>query len=161
MQSPNPVLYEQATECAICGKESVGHVEHIMVNKPGQKECGSCGELKDHENHIETSQSKDSYRKPIALRLDLIPPLALRRIAAVYEEGANVYGESKYISSPMPHSNVVNHLINHLTLAQSGDKSEDHWAKVAWAAFTMMVYDELGIGNEDLTHYGVRPKGSH
>lgn len=133
---------------------------HRFENKPGISDCGLCGFAKDHETHTKSSDSDDTYRKPIAVRFDLIPPIALRRLAAIYEEGAKVYGESRYISEPMQHSNVVNHLISHLNLAQSGDATEDHWAKVAWAAFTMMVYTEFDLGEHDLASYGVRPKAS-
>lgn len=154
----------QTTECAVCGRETADSIHlmaiqlHIMRNVPGQSACGLCGNSKKHELHIETSSSKNTYRKPILGRFDLIPPVALRRLSMVYEEGATTYGESKYVSSPMPHSNVVNHLVNHLNLAQSGDTSEDHWAKIAWAAFTMIVYEDLDIGTKDLTNYGVKPK---
>lgn len=133
---------------------------HPFINRAGQIDCAGCGLTKDHFNHIQSSQSVDSYRKPIAYRFDLIPMLSLRRVAAIYEEGAKVYGESKYISSPMRYSNVVNHLINHLNLYISGDISEDHLAKVVWACNTLMVYTEKGIGDNDITDYGVIPHDS-
>jgi len=132
-------------------------LSHVFVNLPGVSHCGNCGQDSNHPAHIKDSSNK-TYRKPIKGRFDLIPPVALRALAEIYEEGANVYGESKYISSPMPHSVVVNHMINHLTLAQSGDRSEDHWAKIAWAAFTMIVYERFGIGKADLTAYGIVSK---
>jgi len=127
---------------------------HKFINMPEKRECGGCGQELSHPDHIQPQ----TYRKPIKGRFDLIPPVALRALSKIYEEGANVYGESQYISSPMPHSVVINHLINHLTLAQSGDKSEDHWAKIAWAAFTMIVYESMDLGEADLTRYGVVPK---
>lgn len=130
---------------------------HEFVNIPGKIACGECGFTKDYVTH-KLAPGKETYRKPIYTRYDLIPPIALHALARVYAEGAEVYGDSKYISSPMPHSNVVNHLINHLNLAQCGDRTEDHWAKVAWAAFTMIVYEKLGIGEADLANYGVVSK---
>lgn len=130
---------------------------HPFVNVPGRPNCGFCNRPVFDITHTE-STTKPTYRKPIHARFDLLPPIALRRVAEVYEEGAQVYGESRYISQPMAHSNVVNHLINHLNLAQCGDDSEDHWAKVAWAALTMIVYKELGLGEDDLSAYGVVPK---
>lgn len=130
--------------------------QHYFVNIPGDILCGECHGISADTVHKFQSTQVISYRKPIAVRFDLIPPLALRRLAAIYEEGAQVYGTSKYVTSPMPHSNVVNHLINHLNLLQTGDKTEDHAAKIAWAACTLMVYEELGIGEADLTNYGVK-----
>lgn len=130
---------------------------HRFVNIPGQLVCGQCETDKDSEWHEKELGVKETYRKPISVRYDLIPPIALHQLAQVYAEGATVYGESKYITSPMAHSNVVNHLINHLNLAQCGDRSENHWAKIAWAAFTMIVYEQFNLGEADLTNYGVNP----
>ena len=97
----------------------------------------------------EGSEGAKSYRVPIALRFDLIPPVALRRLAAIYEEGAQTYGEVTYLSRQLPMSVVINHLLNHLTLHEIGDRSEDHFAKVAWAAFTLMALEEAFSGETE------------
>ena len=99
-------------------------------------------------------EAGSSYRVPIGTRFDLIPPLALRRLADVYGEGAVKYGESEYLSRVLKASNVINHMVNHLLLFMVGDKKEDHAAKVAWGAFTLMVLEELKPNMLDVRNYG-------
>ena len=99
-------------------------------------------------------EAGSSYRVPISTRFDLIPPLALRRLADVYGEGAVKYGESEYLSRVLKASNVINHMVNHLLLFMVGDKKEDHAAKVAWGAFTLMVLEELKPNMLDVRNYG-------
>lgn len=110
---------------------------------------------------IETLSATDaSYRIPIKWRFDLIPPLVLRELAAIYEEGAKKYGPSKYIEKPLPFSVLLNHLTNHLNLYCSGDRTEKHLAKVLWGVATMMTLERLiedhrlPINMYDLTAYG-------
>lgn len=97
-----------------------------------------------HVTHIQDHSAKDaSYRIPIEWRFDLIPPLVLRELAAIYEEGARKYGPSKYIEKPLPFSVLLNHLTNHLNLYCSGDRSEKHLAKVLWGVATMMTLVDM------------------
>lgn len=102
------------------------------------------------------SEGTKSYRVPIAWRFDLIPPVFLRRLAAIFEEGAHKYGENTYLEKPLPFSVIMNHLMNHLLLYWSGDRSEDHLAKVAWGVAAMMAQEETGKADNDLRRYGVR-----
>lgn len=108
------------------------------------------------------SEGSKSYRIPITLRFDLIPPVALRRVAATYEEGAKVYGEATYIERRLPFSVVINHMLNHLTLYETGDRSEDHLAKIAWAALTLITLEEVYGGTDeaeaviDVSEFGAR-----
>lgn len=105
-----------------------------------------------------------SYRIPIPFRYDLIPPVFLRELSEIYEEGVHKYGPAKYIENPLPWSVIVNHLINHLNLWISGDRSEKHLGKVAWGVATLMVYERLlqnHLINEnlnDLSEYGAEAK---
>jgi len=115
---------------------------------------------------LRPSDSGITYRKPIGIRFDLIPPAALRRLAAIYEEGARVYGPSTYVFSNIPMSNVINHMYNHLTLYEIGDRDEDHLAKCAWAFMTLMTLERERPGANDVCSYGVRsaaepPNGVH
>lgn len=106
------------------------------------------------------SAANKSYRVPLQLRYDLIPPLILERLAAIYEEGAQRYGEAKYLEKPLPYSIVYNHLMNHLMLWAKGDVSEDNLAKVMWGVATLMVYEDLHKNfpvlpiNNDMSGYG-------
>lgn len=108
---------------------------------------------------VEGSEGSNSYRVPIELRYDLIPPLMLKRLAAIYEEGAKKYGQAKYIEKPLPYSVIVNHLLNHLNLWISGDRKEDHLAKVLWGVTSLMVLEEMRENGlvenmNDLSRYG-------
>jgi hypothetical protein len=111
------------------------------------------------------SASKSSYRIPIKYRFDLIPPVFLRQLAEVYEEGAQNYGEAKYIEKPLPYSVILNHLMNHLLKYCEGDRSELHMAKVAWAAATIINLDSIAQDKvlpaqccqiSDLSKYGAK-----
>src|SRR5688572_29544574 len=86
------------------------------------------GCLKVLEGHageclVEGSEGKNSYRIPIPYRFDLIPPIFLRELSEVYEEGSRKYGDAKYLEEPLPNSVIMNHLINHILLWWAGDRS--------------------------------------
>lgn len=117
--------------------------------------------LKETQNKAAGSEGSNSYRIPIPFRFDLIPPIFLRELSEIYEEGAVKYGDAKYIESPLPASVVVNHLMNHLLLWISGDRSEKHLGKVAWGIATLMVLEDLANNaliesTNDLSQYGSR-----
>jgi hypothetical protein len=100
-----------------------------------------------------------SYRKPIAIRLDLIPSRPLVRLASIYEEGAKEYGPSNYLKSDrkLPASVVYNHMLNHLFLWLQGDRTEDQLAKVAWGVMTLMVLEEYRPDMLDMFEFGIKP----
>jgi hypothetical protein len=76
-----------------------------------------------------------------------IPPCALRRLAKVYKEGRIKYGHIWL--NGLPWSETFDHLQEHLEKWLEGNTEEDHLAKVAWAAFTLMYYEEHYPGNDD------------
>lgn len=109
---------------------------------------------------VEGSEGSKSYRVPLTLRYDLIPWLMLSRLAAIFEEGAQKYGESAYIKKPLPFSVVLNHIMNHLNLYINGDRSEDHLSKIIWGFTSMMVLEKLHEEGSiepqnDLATYGI------
>lgn len=87
-------------------------------------------------------------RKGAPPRYDLIPPSSLRRLAMIYSEGAESYGPHNWLKG-YEYGDVLNHAIEHLNRYLQGDKSEDQLAKVAWACFTMMFYDDWMPGRFD------------
>lgn len=109
------------------------------------------------------SEGSKSYRVPLTLRYDLIPRIMLRRLAAIFEEGAKKYGEQKYTTHPMPFSVLLNHIDNHMNLYIIGDRQEDHLAKVIWGITAMIVLEEMadkGLLDDqnDLRPYGIQVK---
>ena len=86
------------------------------------------------------------------VRFDLISPVALRRLATTYSEGAVKYGDNNWRKG-MEFSNVINHVLEHINayLANKGDKEhEDHLAHAAWGLFTLMDQEETAPGFNDL-----------
>ena len=74
-------------------------------------------------------------------RYDLISPIALRRLARTYAEGAKKYGDYNWLKG-IPGSDLVNRIIRHLMLFLLGDQSEDHLAHAAWNIFALIHFQE-------------------
>lgn len=90
-------------------------------------------------------------------RFDLIPVGAISEVAAVYGKG-----EIKYPSGPegpnwmkgMPWSWNVAAMFRHLYKWLSGQKYDEedgihHLAHVAWHCFTLMTFEQKGLGTDD------------
>ena len=85
------------------------------------------------------------------VRYDLIPPLALRRLAQRYALGAKTHGDHNW-KLGMSRDVIYNHLVRHLMLYWEGDRSDDHLAAVAWGCCALMWYDDFtqeGGGHEN------------
>ena len=82
-------------------------------------------------------------------RYDLISPFAMKRLAVIYSEGAETHGDSNW-EKGVPLDATLNHLERHLQMwkmeMKSGEKigEDDHMAKVAWGAFAILHYEEVG-----------------
>ncbi len=74
-------------------------------------------------------------------RYDLISPIALRRLAETYAEGARKYNDYNWTKG-FPYSDVMNHLQKHLEQWKCGDDSEDHLAHAMFGLATLMHYEE-------------------
>lgn len=74
-------------------------------------------------------------------RMDLVCPTGLLRLAAIYKEGADKYGDTNWCRG-IPVSVMLNHLETHLQRWKKGDRTEDHLAKIAWGVFSIMHYEE-------------------
>ena len=93
---------------------------------------------------------KDDTKK---LRYDLIPPYPLAELAEVYTIGARKYGDGNYLKG-IAWSRITAALMRHLEAWRMGDTvdQEDrqhHLASVAWCAFTLMLFELEGIGEDD------------
>lgn len=83
------------------------------------------------------------------LRFDLIPPNALKRLAARYAMGAEKYGDHNYLKG-IPYSNIINHLEAHLNKFKTQRcVSDDNLAAIAWAACSLMVFEDQGRDDLD------------
>ena len=72
-------------------------------------------------------------------RYDLIPYSSLKRVADLYEKGANEYGERNW-EKGMPLTRFLDSAIRHLFQRISSEKDEDHLAAGCWNA---MGYIEI------------------
>lgn len=89
------------------------------------------------------------------LRYDLISPVGLRRLAERYHKGDVNYPPFNYLRG-INASNVIMHLMAHLEKYRAGDRTDDHLAAVAWAAFTLMHYEETRFHLMDIESYPLR-----
>jgi hypothetical protein len=64
-------------------------------------------------------------------RFDLIPTMPLRRIAGLYERGAEKYGDRNW-QKGQPLMRYVDSALRHLNCLVAGEPDEDHAAAVAW-----------------------------
>ena len=83
-------------------------------------------------------------------RFDLISPLALKRFAVHFENGARKYGDrnwekGQYLSA------FLDSAIRHLYCYLEGDRSEDHLAAAMWNA-------HCAIHTEEMIERGLLPK---
>jgi hypothetical protein len=79
-------------------------------------------------------------------RYDLIPPKPLKRLALVYEKGANKYGENNW-KKGMKVSRVLDSALRHIFLYMEGDDVEDHLAQAAWNIFAALEFDETELND--------------
>ena len=85
-------------------------------------------------------------------RYDLIPPSAVRREAIIMAEGAETHGDRNW-EQGVPIHVCLNHLERHLNLYKSGDRSEDHLAKIRVNAGFIIHFEEKDndrISNSEL-----------
>jgi hypothetical protein len=71
------------------------------------------------------------------LRFDLIAMVGLFRLAMHYGHGAIKYADRNW-EKGLPLSSFMKSAMSHIVKYMMGDRSEDHWAAVAWNAFGFM-----------------------
>jgi len=99
----------------------------FQVKDSGQREAFETGALRD------TQDDKPRY--------DLIPIIALKRIANLYAKGAKKYGERNF-EKGIPSSRYIASLMRHLFQYLEGDKEEDHAAAVCFNILGIMYNEE-------------------
>lgn len=105
---------------------------------------------------FETGMVRDTQTgKP---RYDLIPSLALRRVADLYARGAEKYGDNNWHKG-QPFSRTLASLERHLHQFKDGETDEDHLAAVVWNTLAIMHYQETGRDElDDLPRFGTSKK---
>lgn len=74
-------------------------------------------------------------------RYDLLPPLALRRLAQLYERGAMKY-EARNWEKGIPVARMFDSAIRHLFQALAGEHDEDHLIAAAWNILGIVEFEE-------------------
>ncbi len=103
---------------------------------------------------LATGSQRDSRRGKG--RFDLIPALPLKRLAGLYERGAEKYGDRNW-EKGQPLSWYLDSLARHLNDFMGGDRSEDHITAVAWNAFGFIATEakiKLGLLPAELNDVG-------
>lgn len=70
-------------------------------------------------------------------RYDLIPPMAVKRLAQLYERGAEKYEDNNWRQGQNL-SSTADSMLRHAYDYLSGDRSEDHIGAVIWNAIALM-----------------------
>jgi hypothetical protein len=96
--------------------------------------------VKDEPLHIYESGANRSDRTGKG-RFDLVPPLALARLARHYEVGGVLHGDRNW-EFGFPISRCCDSVMRHIGQYIAGDRSEDHLAAVGWQVFAAMHFEE-------------------
>ncbi len=97
--------------------------------------------------HFEGGAVRDSAEgKP---RYELLPALALRRVANLYAAGAKKYGDDDNWKKSMKFRRIYASLLRHAFAFGEGDTSEDHLAAVCFNSLAIMHYQEMGRDDLD------------
>lgn len=75
-------------------------------------------------------------------RFDLISPLALKRLAGVYERGAVKYGDRNY-EKGIPLGRFLDSAERHLNDYKEGKRDEDHMAQALWNIASLIHTEEM------------------
>jgi hypothetical protein len=98
-------------------EESEKSVNEFVVKDSGKREDFETGARRD------TRTGKG--------RFDLIPTMALRRLAQVYEKGAVKYGDKNW-QKGQPLSRYLDSCLRHVAAAADGQEDEDHLFQAVW-----------------------------
>lgn len=109
-----------------------------------EKTFRDCFELVEEDNKQQFSTGAVRSNDANGVRYDLISPIGLRQLAETYAEGAEKYGDNNW-QKGLPIGDTLNHLIRHIELWRSGDRSEPHLAHAAWGLFTLMHFEKLSV----------------
>lgn len=93
----------------------------------------------ESKQRFDTGAMRDTHTDK--LRYDLITPLGLKRVAQVYTEGAQHYGDRNW-EKGIPVSRCLASLERHLMAFKQGDTSEDHLAQMVWNGLAILHYQE-------------------
>lgn len=80
-------------------------------------------------------------------RFDLFPPLAMRRVAIVYEKGAEQKGDNNWMLG-VPRTRLLSSALRHTFQAVNGETDEDHLAHAVWNLLAAIHFEESEGGEQ-------------
>ena len=95
----------------------------------------------DNGTRVDRSTGATRQGKAGKGRFDLIPRVALQRLAVHYENGAKAYGDRNW-EKGIELSSFVDSLERHLGQYLLGDRAEDHLAAIMWNAAGLLWTEE-------------------
>ena len=101
----------------------------VELKDSGIREKFSTGAVRDGD-----AASKPAY--------ELISPMALKRIAQHYANGAKKYAKRNW-EAGIPMDRTMASLLRHINQYREGLRDEDHLAAIAWNAIALMHYEEM------------------
>jgi len=117
-------------------------IDKFTLKDSGQRESFDSGMVRD------TREGKG--------RFDLISPIALRRLAVIYEKGAIKY-EPRNWEKGAPFSRFMDSALRHLNQYKEGRRDEDHLAQACWNLFCILHFSETKPELNDLPDYQEKP----
>lgn len=102
------------------------------------------------KEEMETGAHRDS-RKGKG-RFDLIPPGPTKRLALVYERGADLYGERNW-EHGMKFSRLLDSAKRHINCFELGMNKEDHITQAIWNLYAIAHFQEVKPELNDLPKY--------
>jgi hypothetical protein len=123
---------------------------------PDENECSQEVRIVDPKTGGEKGQKVE--------RFDLIPAEAHRQLALVYGAGATKYAEDNWRKGYKWRLSL-GALERHLNAWKRGEQNDpelteragqpvSHLAAVAWHAFTLMTFEQEGLGSDDIVERG-------
>lgn len=114
-------------EIAEIGQDLGIYDNGFRTEDSGQREEFSTGSRRD------TREGKGRY--------DLLPPLAIQRLALVYEKGGKRYGDRNW-EKGQPLSRYLDSALRHLFQVLEGNDDEDHAGHAAWNVLALIATQE-------------------
>lgn len=145
-------------ESCLCGHNARYHTwgkfeNGSIVSQPSVCRVVDCGcpsfqekTVKDESESLMKTFASGAKRSSVKPRYDLILPVFLQRVAAVWTRGAEKYGEGNWQKGANDQEwikDIPNHIIEHIYQYIAGDQSEDHLANIACNVQMLMYFDSL------------------
>jgi len=118
----------------------IDHTSKYTLKDSGERETFESGMVRD------TRVGKG--------RFDLISPIALRRLALIYEAGAIKYDPRNW-EKGAPISRFIDSALRHINQFKEGKRDEDHIAQACWNLFCVLHFDEARPDLNDLPVYDI------